>query len=196
MLGREMEQVDGYDTHTELIMHVFITIHTLIQVLDNPVKTLLQVSSKSNAFYREDAEKALREMVRSVSHCRSLPALINGGASNASAIVHKNVSMLICETVEYWTPTRFLRSPHDILEKTMTAVAQLLSDADPGARYFARKTLYQFLSESEFEQRTIRLLSISHQMKVRDMMDTLRRKVRHQNRITVHVVCLLWFVTP
>lgn len=148
-----------------------------MQVLDNPVKTLLQVSSKSNVFYREDAEKALLEMINNVSHCRSLPALINGGASNANTTVRRNVSMLVCAAVEHCTPSRFLRSHRDILEKTMMAVAQLLSDADPGARYFARKTLYQFLSLPEFEQQAVRVLSTSHQMKVQGVMDTLRTKV-------------------
>ena len=128
-------------------------------------------------FFREDAEKALLEMVYNISHSRSLPAIINGGASNANTAVRRNVSMLICVAVEYCSPTRLLRSPRDVVEKTLTAVALLLSDADPGARFFARKTVYQFLPLPEFEHQTIRMLSTSHQMKVKDVMDILRTKV-------------------
>ena len=138
-------------------------------------------------FFREDAEKALLEMVYNISHSRSLPAIINGGASNPNTAVRRNVSMLICVAVEYCTPTRLLRSSRDVIEKTLTAVAILLSDADPGARFFARKTVYQFLSLPEFEHQTIRMLSTSHQMKVKDVMDILRTKVSKIKNHQLHI---------
>lgn len=149
-------------------------------MLDAPVKTLLQVSSKANLFYREDAEKALMEMLQNVSHCRSLPALISGGAGHGSTMVRRNASQLICTAVELCGPSKLLRSPRDVLEKTLTAVSLLLSDADPGARYSARRTLHQFLVLPDFEQQASRVLSGSQFTRVKDALDTLRTKVRHQ----------------
>lgn len=52
-----------------------------LQDLDNVVRILLHKGGESNAFIREDVEKALTEMVNSVSPGRSLTALISGGLS-------------------------------------------------------------------------------------------------------------------
>ncbi len=49
------------------------------QDLDGIVKVLLHKGTESNAFIREDVEKALCEMVINVSHHKCLIALINGG---------------------------------------------------------------------------------------------------------------------
>ena len=49
------------------------------QDLDGIVKVLLHKGTESNAFIREDVEKALYEMVVNVSHHMCLIALINGG---------------------------------------------------------------------------------------------------------------------
>ena len=43
------------------------------------MKTLLHKGGESNAFIRDDVDKALSEMVRNVSPARSLTALISGG---------------------------------------------------------------------------------------------------------------------
>ena len=43
------------------------------------VRDLLHKGGESNAFIREDVEKALTEMLNNVSHSRSLQALIAGG---------------------------------------------------------------------------------------------------------------------
>jgi len=45
------------------------------------VRILLHKGGESNAFIREDVEKALTEMVNGVSPGRSLTALISGGLS-------------------------------------------------------------------------------------------------------------------
>ena len=43
------------------------------------MNVLLHKGAESNAFIREDVDKALGEMVDHVSHHRCLTALINGG---------------------------------------------------------------------------------------------------------------------
>ena len=49
------------------------------QDLESVVRILLHKGGESNAFIREDVEKALTEMLNSVSPGKSLTALISGG---------------------------------------------------------------------------------------------------------------------
>ena len=49
------------------------------QDLDSSVRILLHKGGESNAFIRDDVDKALTEMVYNVSPGRSLTALISGG---------------------------------------------------------------------------------------------------------------------
>ena len=49
------------------------------QDLESVVRILLHKGGESNAFIREDVEKALTEMVNAVSPGKSLTALISGG---------------------------------------------------------------------------------------------------------------------
>ena len=49
------------------------------QDLESVVRILLHKGGESNAFIREDVEKALTEMLNSVSPGKSLTALIGGG---------------------------------------------------------------------------------------------------------------------
>ena len=54
-------------------------LHLYIQDLDSTVRVLLHKGGESNAFIREDVDKALNEMIYSVSPARSLTSLISGG---------------------------------------------------------------------------------------------------------------------
>jgi len=49
------------------------------QDLESVVRILLHKGGESNAFIREDVEKALTEMLNNVSPGKSLTALISGG---------------------------------------------------------------------------------------------------------------------
>lgn len=102
--------------------------------MDAIVKTLLQVGSKSNNFYREDTEKALLEMTRNTSPAKSLQAVITGGISHGSVLVRRQVAQLICVIVEQSGPVKITKLPRDVLDKTINAIAHLLGDADAVAR--------------------------------------------------------------
>ena len=72
-----VQQLAYLDSPFPFIMCMYFT-HSS-QDLDGIVKVLLHKGTESNAFIREDVEKALCEMVVNVSHHKCLIALINGG---------------------------------------------------------------------------------------------------------------------
>ena len=84
---------------------------------------------------KEDVEKALSEMIANVNTSRCLLALTSaGGVGHASTTVRRITIQQICSAVEISGP-KFSRLPRDAIERTLTAVAQTLADADSGARY-------------------------------------------------------------
>ena len=90
--------------------------------------------AKANNFYKEAVLKTLYEMVTHVSAARGLVALINGGQDCASTTVRKLMSQHIYGIIEQNGADRILRLQRDVLDRVIRAVAQLLSDADAGAR--------------------------------------------------------------
>ena len=98
------------------------------------MKALLLVGAKSNIFYREDVEKALKEMLLNISLGKCLLALINGGMDHNSTAVRRLVSQNVCCAVEEYGAAKVLRLPQDVLERTLNAIAHFLDDADVGVR--------------------------------------------------------------
>lgn len=99
------------------------------------MRTLLHVGAKSNQFLREDVEKALCEMIANVNTGRCLLALTSGGGlGHGSTTVRRITIQYICCAVENSGP-KFSRLPRDSIERTLSAVAQTLVDADSGVRY-------------------------------------------------------------
>ena len=100
------------------------------------MKTLLQVGSKSNTFYREDVEKALNEMIHGSSPGKCISSLLSGGMGNPNTAVRRLLSQTLCIVVEYHGPDKMLRQqPRDVLERLLSGITTLLADADVGARY-------------------------------------------------------------
>ena len=73
-------------------------------------------------------------MVTHVGAAKGMIALINGGQDCASTTVRKLMSQHIYGIIEHHRPDRVLRLQRDVLDRVIRTVAQLLSDADAGAR--------------------------------------------------------------
>lgn len=90
--------------------------------------------AKANNFYKEAVLKTLYEMVTHVSPGKGLVALINAGQDTAGTVVRKLMSQHIYGIIEQNGADRILRLQRDVMERLLRTVAQLLCDADAGAR--------------------------------------------------------------
>ena len=100
------------------------------------VKTLLQAGSKANTFLREDAEKAMREMIAWINPSKCTCSLLNGGLSHGNSIIRRLMVQSLWAMVEHHGTDKMLKQlPQDVLVKLLNAVIGLLTDADAGARY-------------------------------------------------------------
>lgn len=145
------------------------------QDVDLLVRTLLHKGSESNAFIRENVEKALGEMGKNISPAKCLTALISGGASHRNIAVRSMASQLICQCVEKCGPVKVLHASRDVLEKTLSTVVQLVWDAAPEPRYYARVCLSLLSSHPEFESCS-KCLSEQKQSKLHEALDYLKAK--------------------
>ncbi len=100
------------------------------------VKTLLQVGSKSNTFFKEDVEKAMKEMMSWINPSKCTCSLLNGGLGNGNNTVRRLMVQCLWTMIEHHGTDKMLKQlPHEVLEKLLNAVIGLLTDADAGTRY-------------------------------------------------------------
>ncbi|XP_019850510.1 PREDICTED: crescerin-1-like [Amphimedon queenslandica] len=144
--------------------------------LDALLKTLLHVGSKSNNFYREDTEKALYLACNSVSPAKCLQGLMNGGLSHGSQLIRRQVAQFMCVTVEVHGAAKIVRLPRDVLDRVINATAILLGDADPLARYQARKMLNMLYSCPEFDELARKALNDHQYAKIKETAEHIKVK--------------------
>ena len=100
------------------------------------VKTLLQVGSKSNTFFREDVEKAISEIISCTSPVRCVLSFLNGGMGHSNNTVRRLMAQCLCCMVEHHGPEKLLKQlPREVTERYLSAIVSLLTDADVGTRY-------------------------------------------------------------
>ena len=98
-------------------------------------------------------------------------------SSHRNVQVRKMTSQLVCTSVERYGPKRLLHASKDV-ERTLTAVVQLVGDNSPEARYYARKTLNALWQQPEFECVASRVLSDQLLSKAKEAIENLKNKVR------------------
>ena len=133
-------------------------------------------------------------MVTHVGAAKGMIALINGGQDCASTTVRKLMSQHIYGIIEHHRPDRVLRLQRDVLDRVIRTVAQLLSDADAGARsarlesyllqllfavvrFYARASLQYLALEEEFDGIAEKVLSQKDYNTVAKNLVSIKSKV-------------------
>ncbi|XP_072424528.1 TOG array regulator of axonemal microtubules protein 1 [Chiloscyllium punctatum] len=146
------------------------------QELDNTVKILLHKASESNAFIREDVDKALHAMVINVTPARALSSLINGGLSHLNAVVRKCTAQHLANVVERMGAGRLLSGIKDITDRIIHAVAKFAQDGSQETRYYGRKMLFIMMSHHDFDKVLEKHLPPRDLPYIRDTVNNLRQK--------------------
>ncbi|XP_041069813.1 TOG array regulator of axonemal microtubules protein 1 isoform X1 [Carcharodon carcharias] len=146
------------------------------QELDNTVKILLHKASESNAFIREDVDKALNAMVMNVTPARALSSLINGGLNHLNAVVRKCTAQHLANVVERMGAGRLLSGIKDITDRIIHAVAKFAQDGSQETRYYGRKMLFIMMSHHDFDKVLEKHLPPRDLPYIRDTVNTLRQK--------------------
>ncbi|GCB72810.1 hypothetical protein scyTo_0002198 [Scyliorhinus torazame] len=146
------------------------------QELDNSVKILLHKASESNAFIREDVDKALNAMVMNVSPARALLSLISGGLNHLNAVVRKCTAQHLANVVERIGAGRLLSGIKDITDRIIHAVAKFSQDGSQETRYYGRKMLFIMMSHHDFDKMLEKHLPPRDLPYIRDTVNNLRQK--------------------
>ncbi|XP_048393699.1 TOG array regulator of axonemal microtubules protein 1 isoform X3 [Stegostoma tigrinum] len=146
------------------------------QELDNTVKILLHKASESNAFIREDVDKALNAMVKNVTPARALSSLINGGLNHLNAVVRKCTAQHLVNVVERMGAGRLLSGIKDITDRIVHAVAKFAQDGSQETRYYGRKMLFIMMSHHDFDKVLEKHLPPRDLPYIRDTVNNLRQK--------------------
>ncbi|XP_067894955.1 TOG array regulator of axonemal microtubules protein 1 isoform X2 [Heterodontus francisci] len=146
------------------------------QELDRSVKILLHKASESNAFIREDVDKALNAMVMNVTPARALSSLINGGLNHLNAVVRKCTAQHLANVVERMGAGRLLSGMKDITDRIVHAVVKFAQDGSQETRYYGRKMLFVMMSHHDFDKLLEKHLPPRDLPYIRDTVTHLRQK--------------------
>ncbi|CAM4641945.1 unnamed protein product [Leuciscus chuanchicus] len=146
------------------------------QELDGAARVLLQKAGESNAFIRQDAERALERMCEHCSLTRSLSALLTGGLSHLSSVVRKCAAQHVCVLVERAGAARLLSGTKDLTDRILPAVSKLAQDSSQEARYFGRRMLLFLSSHRDFDKMMEKFVPAKDLPAIRDAVFTLKTK--------------------
>ena len=97
-------------------------------------------------------------------------------------------SKFICLAIEIYTPSKFLHSNKDFLEKVFPAIIRLTKDNSPDARYYARTCLNMLWPEPNYKRTATRVLKDHLYTDAKEAVETLMSKV--WNKILwMHSMC-------
>ncbi|XP_071787660.1 TOG array regulator of axonemal microtubules protein 1-like isoform X2 [Asterias amurensis] len=144
--------------------------------LDQICKILVPKGGESNAFIREDVDKALDSMVSNVSPQRAVCALINAGSSHKSANVRKATAMHLDRLVEKMGPGRVLSGVKDITDKILPTAARLAVDNAQETRFYARKMLYSMMQHESFGKLIEKYVPSKDMRSIKEVLEHLRQK--------------------
>lgn len=146
------------------------------QELDGAARVLLQKAGESNAFIRQDAERALERMCEHCSLTRSLSALLTGGLGHLSSVVRKCAAQHVCVLVERAGAARLLSGTKDLTDRILPAVSKLAQDSSQEARYFGRRMLLFLSSHRDFDKMMEKFVPAKDLPAIRDAVFTLKTK--------------------
>jgi hypothetical protein len=96
--------------------------------------------------------------------------------SHKNATTRRTTAQFIYEGVELMGGALFLSSPKEILEVVVPAIAKLLGDSSPEARYYCRKALNELSSCPGFEKVVSRVVSPQTTRQIEKAVDQLKKK--------------------
>ncbi|KAK7141827.1 hypothetical protein R3I94_011498 [Phoxinus phoxinus] len=146
------------------------------QELDGATRVLLQKAGESNAFIRQDAERALERMCEHCSLTRSLSALLTIGLSHLSSVVRKCAAQHVCVLVERAGAARLLSGTKDLTDRILPAVSKLAQDSSQEARYYGRRMLLLLASHRDFDKMMEKFVPAKDLPAIRDAVFTLKTK--------------------
>ncbi|XP_039525610.1 TOG array regulator of axonemal microtubules protein 1 isoform X1 [Pimephales promelas] len=146
------------------------------QELDGAARVLLQKAGESNAFIRQDAERALERMCEHCSLTRSMSALLTGGLGHLSSVVRKCAAQHVCVLVERAGAARLLSGTKDLTDRILPAVSKLAQDSSQEARYFGRRMLLFLSSHRDFDKMMEKFVPAKDLPAIRDAVFTLKTK--------------------
>ncbi|XP_073683590.1 TOG array regulator of axonemal microtubules protein 1 [Garra rufa] len=146
------------------------------QELDGTVRALLHKAGESNAFIRQDVERALDSMVQHCTLTRSMNALLTGGLSHLNSVVRKCTAQHLSALVERVGAARLLSGTKDVTDRILPAVCKLVQDSSQEARYFGRRMLLFLSSHRDFDKMMEKFISAKDLPTIRDAVFTLKTK--------------------
>ncbi|XP_050988950.1 TOG array regulator of axonemal microtubules protein 1 isoform X3 [Labeo rohita] len=146
------------------------------QELDGTVRALLHKAGESNAFIRQDVERALDSMVQHCTLTRSMNALLAGGLGHLNSVVRKCAAQHLCALVERVGAARLLSGTKDVTDRILPAVCKLAQDSSQEARYFGRRMLLFLSSHRDFDKMMEKFVPAKDLPTIRDAVFTLKTK--------------------
>ncbi|KAL1257339.1 hypothetical protein QQF64_010583, partial [Cirrhinus molitorella] len=146
------------------------------QELDGTVRALLHKAGESNAFIRQDVERALDSMVHHCTLTRSMNALLAGGIGHLNSVVRKCTGQHLSALVERVGAARLLSGTKDVTDRILPAVCKLAQDSSQEARYFGRRMLLFLSSHRDFDKMMEKLVPAKDLPTIRDAVFTLKTK--------------------
>ncbi|XP_067310917.1 TOG array regulator of axonemal microtubules protein 1 isoform X2 [Pseudorasbora parva] len=146
------------------------------QDLDGTARALLLKAGESNAFIRQDVERALDSMVKHCSLSRCLSALMAGGLGHLSGVVRRCAAQHLCVLVERAGAARLLSGAKDLTDRILPAVARLAQDSSQEARFFGRRMLLFLSSHRDFDKMMEKFVPAKDLPAIRDAVFTLKTK--------------------
>lgn len=144
--------------------------------LDCVVKGLLHKASETNAFIRDDVDRALNAMVLHVTPARALTSLLNGGLSHVHLGVRKCTAQHLSEVVARMGPGRILSGIKDVTDRILPAIAKLAQDGSQETRYYGRKMLFLLMSHPDFDKMLEKYVLPKDLPHIKELANNLRQK--------------------
>ncbi|XP_052009426.1 TOG array regulator of axonemal microtubules protein 1 isoform X3 [Xyrauchen texanus] len=146
------------------------------QELEGLVRALLYKAGESNAFIRQDVDKALDSMVHNCTLTRSMNALLTGGLSHLNSVVRKCTARHLSCLVEKAGAARMLSGAKDLTERILPAISKLAQDSSQEARYFGRRMLLFLSCHRDFDKMMEKFIPAKDLPTIRDAVFTLSTK--------------------
>ena len=144
--------------------------------LDMTVKVLLDKGGEPSVFIRQDADKALSDMVHNVTPSRAVLAMTAYGVSHRNMAVRKTTAQMMYGLIELTGCEQVVRNSKEMLERILPAAVQFTMDGSPEARYYGRAIIHVLADYADVERLGPKLLSDKLQRQLLGVVEGLRTK--------------------
>lgn len=154
---------------SDLFLHVPRLVEPELEVI---LKTILLKAGDTNQFIRADVEHAMNNLVDHVHPVKAISAIIVSGSKHINAHVRKTCAKSLADIAENIGSARLLSSHKDIVP----IASKLAVDAQPDARYHARRILLLLVHHPELDSILQKRLASVNLRPVRDIVENLKNK--------------------